>query len=211
VNFRDPYGLEPCTPVFENEQLVGFSGDCYQVKVNVRKGGGGGTVYVGGSGRGGSWYRPGRGGGGITLAQLLKGAKSGAASLPSPQCTPGAGNGLVNAVAGFGDAASLGDSYWVREHILGGNENVDQCAGSYVGGAVGGLAADATLGLAAAGARAGYSVWFRYYPNAKGVGVGLSRSGKRVLSADWHKFKRYGRMMNRPHINGIPGHKHWPW
>jgi RHS repeat-associated protein len=48
---------------------------------------------------------------------------------------------------------------------------------------------------------AGHSIWLRSYPKAGGVGLGLSQHGKRVISIDWHHFRKYGREMNRPHIN----------
>ncbi len=117
---------------------------------------------------------------------------------------------FINAVAGFGDFLTFGATDWVRDQI-GGNENVNRCAGAYHVGEAFGLGAGVVLGGAVAAGKAGYSVWFRYYKNAKGVGVGISRHSKRIVSLDWHRFKKYGRYMNRPHVNGIPGHKHWPW
>lgn len=127
-----------------------------------------------------------------------------------PTCNEYGTSGFVNGVAGFGDFLSFGLTDWVRDQI-GGNENVNRCAGAYRVGEALGLGAGLVTGGAAAAERIGYSVWFRYYKNARGVGVGISKSGKRIFSVDWHRFAKRGKLMNRPHINGIRGHKHWPW
>jgi uncharacterized protein RhaS with RHS repeats len=167
VNFRDPYGLDHCTKRDPKTgtayQPEGTACEIPGVTVTGRKSGGGGTVY-GGSGRGGSWYRPTRGGAGITWKQLMAGAHSATAGLQPTQCISGAGGGFVNAVAGFGDAASMGASYWVRENITGGNENVDRCANAYRAGQAGGITADLGLGGLSAARAAGWTSRIALHP-----------------------------------------------
>ena len=61
-----------------------------------------------------------------------------------------------------------------------------------------------------------YGLNFRYYANAKGAGLNITKNSDRILGIDWHKFKiggrKTGKIINRPHID-IPnkGVKHWPW
>lgn len=74
----------------------------------------------------------------------------------------------------------------------------------------------ATLMPIGAAKTAGYGLNFRYYANAKGVGMNVTKHNNRLLGMDWHKFKiggkKTGTFINRPHID-IPnkGVKHWPW
>lgn len=72
-------------------------------------------------------------------------------------------------------------------------------------------------GYALSGVRGlGYGLNLRYYPNASGIGLNVTRNSQRILGLDWHRFKiggrKTGRFINRPHID-IPGKgvKHWPW
>jgi RHS repeat-associated protein len=70
--------------------------------------------------------------------------------LTSEECCP---QWLVDASAGFGDAASFGLTNLAREYIVGGNENVDKSSGAYISGSVAGAVAItvATSGAGSAG------------------------------------------------------------
>ena len=106
--------------------------------------------------------------------------------------------------------ASGASSGAIRNQFPGGDP-VDQCSAAYNAGEGTGKAWGAAAASALAARQAGFEVWLRRYPRAGGGGVGVDRNGKHLIRFDWHKFKKYGQWMNRPHID-MPGKaKHWPW
>ncbi|MHB8799137.1 MAG: RHS repeat-associated core domain-containing protein [Thermoanaerobaculia bacterium] len=66
--------------------------------------------------------------------------------------------------------------------------------------------------IAAGATAAGLEINLARYANSGGGGFNVLRGRTRLLGLDWHKFKKYGRLMNRPHVHlkGLKG-KHWPW
>jgi RHS repeat-associated protein len=130
---------------------------------------------------------------------------------------------LVNFIAGFGDAASFGLAYDLRDRI-GGNENVDVSSKAYALGQILGVAAGSALGdellqlLRSAEGLQAFGVTARFLEyDSGGSGLNFFWGGTRRnrLAFDWHEFKRWGRMNDLPHIDfrTVEGNilKHWPW
>jgi RHS repeat-associated protein len=91
--------------------------------------------------------------------------------------------------------------------------------GLYDSGAIGtdwsGIAGSVVgdLAMIAGGtAAAGLEVNVARYARSGGGGFNVLRGETRLLGLDWHRFKKYGTWMNRPHLHlkGLKG-KHWPW
>ena len=117
--------------------------------------------------------------------------------------------GALNGLAGLTDFLTLGTSRTYR--VQNGLEYIDPCSGAYEAGNYLGAGIHFVALSGAAAERLGLSAWFRRYPNANGIGIGLNRLGKNVIRFDWHEFKLGGQIVNLPHID-IPGIlKHWPW
>ena len=124
--------------------------------------------------------------------------------------------GIVNAIAGFGDGAykaitlGLGNLQDIR-NLAGIKGNINKCSTAYNSFNTFGKIVGSASAIGAIGSKVGITAWARRYPNAGGGGIGLDQSGKNFIRADWHKFKLGDKVVNRPHID-IPGiTKHWPW